>query len=254
MKLIVLGSGTSVPHPRRASPAYWLGTDHGSLLLDIGPDTAHRLAQEQIDWPELDAIWISHFHLDHFGGLAPFLFGARWAPQLRARQKPLRIYGPRGVESLIRTFNDANNYKLFEQVFPVAITEVQPKQEFEMLPGLTAETFSTPHTSESLAIRLSGSRDKSLVYSSDTGFSEQFIDFAKQATVLVLDCSFRRNKPVNTHLDLAEAMHIASKCEPETLILTHLYPEWDTQNIVAEASEFWQGKVVEAVDGLRTEF
>jgi ribonuclease BN (tRNA processing enzyme) len=69
MKLTVLGSGTSVPHPDRASAAHWLDTPAGSLLLDISTDAAHRMAQERLDWPNLDAIWVSHFHLDHLGGL-----------------------------------------------------------------------------------------------------------------------------------------------------------------------------------------
>jgi ribonuclease BN (tRNA processing enzyme) len=254
MNLIVLGSGTSVPHPRRSSSAYWLETEHGSLLLDIGPDAPHRMAQEHLDWPQLDAIWISHFHLDHFGGLAPFLFGARWAQELRTRQKPLRIYGPHGFESLIHAINDANNYKLFAQVFPIQLVEVEHGQEFELLTGLAAATFSTPHTQESLAIRLTDVSDNSLVYSSDTGFSEEFIEFARDAKVLVLDCSFRRNKPIVTHLELSEAMHVARECQPQTLILTHLYPEWDTENIVVEAEKLWKGRIVEAVDGLRIQF
>src|SRR5262245_31624730 len=108
MQLVVLGSGTSVPHPRRSSSGFWLETRAGTILLDVGPDAPHRMAQEELAWPELDAIWISHFHLDHFGGLAPFLFGARWAPQLQDRRKPLQIYGPHGLESLLRAFNDAN--------------------------------------------------------------------------------------------------------------------------------------------------
>src|ERR1700694_2269224 len=81
MKLIVLGSGTSVPHPQRTSAAYWLETDSGQLLLDMSADAPHRMAQEQLDWVNLDSIWISHFHLDHLGGVAPFLFGTRSAPQ-----------------------------------------------------------------------------------------------------------------------------------------------------------------------------
>ena len=76
MKLTILGSGTSVPHPQRTSPANWLETSKGTVLLDCGSDAPHRMAEEQLDWPNLDAIWISHFHLDHIGGLTPFL-GAR---------------------------------------------------------------------------------------------------------------------------------------------------------------------------------
>ena len=71
MRLIVLGSGTSVPHARRASTTHWLETERGTLLLDMSADAPHRMAQEGLDWAGLDAVWISHFHLDHSGGLAP---------------------------------------------------------------------------------------------------------------------------------------------------------------------------------------
>src|SRR5437773_4007775 len=146
MKLIVLGSGTSAPHPQRCSAGYWLETDHGSLLLDISADVPHRMAQEGLDWPNLDAIWISHFHLDHLGGLAPFLFGTRWAPHTRNRRKPLKIFGPSGLTRLVSTINDAANYKLLEQCFPVEIIEVSAGDEFQILPELQAATLSTPHT------------------------------------------------------------------------------------------------------------
>src|SRR5215510_5381922 len=154
MKLVVLGSGTSVPHAKRSAPAFWLETSGGTLLLDISPDAPHRLAQESLDWPNLDAIWVSHFHLDHLGGLAPFLFGLRWAPQTETRKKPLKIYGPQGLRHLLDTVNDSNNYKLFAQRFAVEVVEVKPDDEFEILPTVVAKTLSTPHTSESMALRL----------------------------------------------------------------------------------------------------
>ena len=70
-----------MPHPHRATPAFWLETSKGTVVLDFGADAPHRMAQENLDWPGLDSIWISHFHLDHMGGLTPFLFGVKWAPQ-----------------------------------------------------------------------------------------------------------------------------------------------------------------------------
>src|SRR6266478_4208422 len=254
MKLVVLGSGTSVPHAQRASSAYWLETRSGSLLLDISPDAAHRMAEEGLEWPTLDAIWVSHFHLDHVGGLAPFLFGTKWAPQMHDRRKPLRIYGPSGLAPLLDAINDANNYKLLEQVFPVEIREVAAGEHFETLPGLFTTTQSTPHTSESLAIRLTDRSGKVFVYTSDTGFSEKLIEFARGADLLLLECSFRRNKPMPTHLDLAEAMLLIKESQPETAVLTHLYPEWDNMNVAHEAGSLPAGRVLEAVDGLRLEF
>src|SRR5918995_3116790 len=101
MKLTILGSGTSVPHPQRATPCHWLETSKGTVLLDAGAAASHRMAQEQLDWPNLDAIWISHFHLDHLGGLTPFLFASKHAPEMQQRTRPLIVFGPPGFKKLL---------------------------------------------------------------------------------------------------------------------------------------------------------
>jgi ribonuclease BN (tRNA processing enzyme) len=253
MKLTILGSGTSVPHPERAAAAYWLETQNGTILLDVSTDAPHRMAQEGLDWPNLDAIWISHFHLDHIGGLTPFLFSLKWAPQTQNRSKPLRIFGPKGLRGIIDAVNDSNDYSLFKQVFNVVVVEVAPNAEFEILPNINATTLSTPHTKESLALRLKFDDSKFFVYTSDTGFSEDLAPFAKDAALLLMECSFRRNKPVEKHLELADAMRLAQECAPAKLVLTHLYPEWDNVDLAAEARSLWPGETIEARDGLQLE-
>jgi ribonuclease BN (tRNA processing enzyme) len=253
MKLTVLGSGTSVPHPDRASAAHWLETPSGSLLLDISADAAHRMAQERLDWSNLDAIWVSHFHLDHLGGLPAFLFGTKWAPQTQSRTKPLRIFGPAGLKRIMQAINDSNHYSLFEQPFPIEIVEVAASDEFEILPRLIAHTFKTPHTNESMALRLNSESSKSFVYTSDTGFSENLALFANEVDLLLMECSFRRNKPVEKHLELADAMKLAEMCRPRKVVLTHLYPEWDGIDLAAEARRLWSGETIAAFDGLKLE-
>ena len=254
MKLTILGSGTSVPHSQRTSASHWLETSSGTILLDISVDAPHRMAEEALDWPGLDAIWVSHFHLDHSGGLAPFLFGTRWAPQTQNRSKPLRVFSGRGLRHIIDAINNSNNYRLFEQRFPVEFVEVEANAEFEILPGLIAKTISTPHTNESLALGLNDDDSKRFVYTSDTGFSEDLVPFAKNAALLLMECSFRRNKPVQKHLELADAMRLAQACAPAKLVLTHLYPEWDGVDLEAEARAQWPGETIAAQDGLRVEF
>jgi ribonuclease BN (tRNA processing enzyme) len=251
LTLVVLGSGTSVPHPQRASSAHWLETGSGSLLLDASAAAVHRMAQENLDWVNLDAIWISHFHLDHVGGLAPFLFATKHAPQTQTRRKPLLIYGGRGLKKLFRAFDEANNYKLLKQPFAVEIREVAPRSNFEILPKLRAQTFSTSHTRESLALRLTNERGASLVYTSDTGYTEALAKFAESVDLFMMECSFRRNKPVETHLELKDAMQLAHRAAPRKVLLAHLYPEWDGVDISAEAKKLWPGETIGATDGLR---
>jgi ribonuclease BN (tRNA processing enzyme) len=251
MRLTVLGSGTSVPHPRRSASAHWVEAEGGTLLLDCSGPAVHRMAEEGCDWAALDAVWVSHFHLDHVGGLAPFLFGTKYAPQTVGRRKPFTVFGPRGTERLLRRFDEAGDYGLFEQPFPVEVREVAPRAEFELLPGLSGATLSTPHTSESLALRLTERDGTSLVYTSDTGFTGALAGFARAADLFLLECSFFRSKPVKLHLELSEAMELARLSGARRVVLSHLYPEWDGVDIAAEAKRLWDGETVEARDGLR---
>jgi ribonuclease Z len=254
MRLVVLGSGTSVPHPQRTAAAFWLETSSGLVLLDCSGDATHQMAKEQVDWPNLDVVWISHLHLDHCGGLASLLFGLKWSPQTQSRQKPLRIFGCQGTGNLLRAIDESNHYRLFELAFPIEMSEVSANREdFEMLPGLLARTFSTPHTRESMALRLTDNDDVSVVYTSDTGYSEELASFARGADLLILECSFWRDKPTPKHLDLDEAMRMALLAKPRTLVLTHLYPEWDGIDLESKAKELWPGKIIAAYDGLRLE-
>jgi ribonuclease BN (tRNA processing enzyme) len=251
LELTILGSGTSVPHPQRAASAYWLQTAQGSLMLDMSAAAVHRMAQEGLDWPNLDAVWMSHFHLDHLGGLAPFLFGIRHAPQAQERRQPLNIFGGHGLEKLFRAIDEAGNFKLFKQKFPVQFCEVEPGASFQILPNLQARTLKTPHTGESLALRLEDERGVSIVYTSDTGYAEDLCAFAEGTHLLLMECSFVRDKPVSTHLELSEAMQIAARAGPQKVLLTHLYPEWDGVDLVKEAGKLWDGETIAATDGLR---
>jgi len=254
MKLTVLGSGTSVPHPARSSSAYWLESESGSLLLDCGASAIHRMAQEKLDWARLDAVWISHFHLDHVGGLAPFLFGTRNAPEMRERKKPLRIFGARGLRALIEKFDAAGAYKLFKQPFPLEITEVEPLEKFEILKDTEAVALKTPHTAESLALHVRH-KDKTLVYTADTGFTMTLGDFARNVDLLLVECSFYRDKPTEKHLQLGEVIHLARYAQPKRVVLTHFYPEWDAVDLAREAEKLSPPcEVIEAQDGLRLEW
>jgi ribonuclease BN (tRNA processing enzyme) len=252
MEVIVLGSGTAVPHATRSSPGFWLNTSGGTILLDCGPTVVSRIAQEKLDWPNLDAVWLSHFHLDHSGGLAPLLFGTRNAPEMRNRKKPLTIFGPKGTLKLIETFDSAYNYKLFQQPFPLEVFEAEPLKEFEIINGVKANALSTPHTDESLAIHIRDEDTRSFVYTSDTGYSDTLAAFANRPDLLLMECSFPKQKETDIHLELAEAMHLIRRARPRLAMLTHFYGMWDEVDFEAEVKAFSPGyEVLQAEDGMR---
>jgi ribonuclease BN (tRNA processing enzyme) len=226
MKLTVLGSGSTVPHPRRTSSAYWLETSGGNILLDCSATAPHQMAKFGVDWPDLDAIWISHFHMDHVGGLGPLFAGIKHATQMRDRTKPLTLYGPIGFEKVFDGISYIRDYKLREQPFPVHVVEMEPEQRFDILAGVAAVTMKTPHTDESLAIRISDNRS-TLMYSADTGHDDRLADFANGVDLMVLECTFVHEKSSAKHLILREAIELINKAMSRRAMLTHFYPEWD---------------------------
>src|SRR5687767_8177771 len=254
MELTVLGSGTAQPHPQRSSAGFWLQTHSGTLLLDFSASALHRIAQENLNWANLDAIWISHFHLDHCGGVAPFLFATRRVQAMQDRKKPLRIFGASGLRQLIATFDAAGGHRLLDQPFPVEIIEIEALETFEILDGLEAVAYSTAHTDNSHALHLHEA-DKTFVYTADTGFDENLATFARRVDLLLMECSFVKNKPVEKHLELSEAIHLIRRAETKRAMLTHFYAEWDEVNFSEEVRKLSPGcDVVEAVDGLRITF
>jgi ribonuclease BN (tRNA processing enzyme) len=166
----------------------------------------------------------------------------------------LRIFSPKGLKKLLKKIDKANDYGLFEQPFPLEFIEITELTQFEILPNLEALTFSTPHTEESQAIRLTNKNGKIIVFTADTGYTKALSELAKNVDLFVCECSFFENKPTEKHLELKEVLHLANLARPKRLMLTHLYPEFDNVDILQETKMFADKfEIIEAKDGLRIE-
>jgi ribonuclease Z len=93
MRLIACGTGMPTARPKQAASCWLLELGNGDkFIFDIGTGSAERIAAMQIPYNFLDKVFLSHLHTDHFGDLdALFVGGA-----LAGRQKPLRVWGPKG--------------------------------------------------------------------------------------------------------------------------------------------------------------
>jgi ribonuclease Z len=112
MDLSVFFAGTagSVPTARRGLPAVLLQAGGDRILFDCGEGTQQQLLRS-LGLPELDAVFLTHFHLDHWLGLV----GMLKTFDLRGRDRPLTLHGPPGLRQLLTTLRPVigrTNYPL----------------------------------------------------------------------------------------------------------------------------------------------
>jgi ribonuclease Z len=90
------GTGGSVPTARRGLPALLVRRGADRILFDCGEGTQRQLVSS-VGLMELTEVFLTHFHADHWLGLP----GMLKTFDLRARERPLRISGPRGLRELL---------------------------------------------------------------------------------------------------------------------------------------------------------
>ena len=92
-----------------------------------------------------------------------------------------------------------------------------------------------------------------MVYSGDTGYSENLIDLAQEADVLICESALPDSMRVKGHLTPSVAGEIATRAGVGKLVLTHFYPECDQVDIKQECRKTYSGHLVIAEDLLRIE-
>jgi ribonuclease Z len=96
LSVAFLGTGGAVPSARRNTAGLLLARGGERLLFDCGEGTQRQM-QRSLGLVQVDAIFFTHFHADHFLGLP----GLLKTYDLTERERPLTIYGPRGLRDLI---------------------------------------------------------------------------------------------------------------------------------------------------------
>ena len=130
--------------------------------------------------------------------------------------------------------------------FRINIMEMKDDSEIK-IDNIQIISKRTKHTENSVAYKIEYN-DKTIVYTGDTDYSDKLIEFARNADLLILECSFPDEKRVKGHLTPSSAGIIARKAKAKKLVLTHFYPECDFVDVKAQCSKEFKGKIIIAKD------
>jgi ribonuclease Z len=115
MELVFIGTSSATPTSRRNVTALAIRDGPTWDLFDCGEGTQHRIQETSLTLPRLRRIYISHLHGDHCFGLP----GVLTSRSTSGTQTPLELYGPEGLETMVRTVLDISESHLtFPLVFP----------------------------------------------------------------------------------------------------------------------------------------
>jgi ribonuclease Z len=97
-QVTILGSGAALPTGRRNPTAQYINCNERHILIDCGEGTQMQIRKFGVRFQRIQHILISHLHGDHFFGLVGLISTMR----LMGRDKDLAIYGPKGLEQIVR--------------------------------------------------------------------------------------------------------------------------------------------------------
>jgi ribonuclease Z len=284
MELSVFFAGTagSVPTARRGLPAIVVHAGGDRVLFDCGEGTQQQLLRS-IGLVDLDVIFLTHLHLDHWLGR----IGLLKSYDLRDRDKPLKIYGPPGLQKLftnIRPLYGRTQYALklaeldpYEDVAfddyvisPFAVDHSVPAYGYTLIENDRPGQFDV-EAAERLGLKpgpefgrlqagetVSGispdqvigepRRGRRIVIAGDTTPCQATEVMAHEADLLVHEATFLEDQlpraRETSHSTARQAAEVAQTAAVKLLALTHLSSRYFPRDVLAEAKEVFENTIV----------
>jgi len=201
MRVIACGTGMPTTRAAQAAACFLVELGNGDkFIFDIGTGSAERISSLQIPYDYLDKIFVGHLHADHIGSLAEIFIGGA----LMGRQKPLRIWGPNstvpelGTAYAVQKMKEMYTWDLAGRVgivdfrgYSLEVNEFDYKAENAVIyedNGVTVRSFPAIHALDgpvSFSLEWKGLK---FVFGSDTYPNKWFIEYARDADLVVHEC------------------------------------------------------------------
>lgn len=220
MDVRFIGTGDAFGSGGRAQACILVRAQGTSLLLDCATSLL-ALRRSGIEPSDIDAVCVSHFHGDHFGGIPYLILDG----QFRRRTRPLALVGPPGIEERVRAS--------METTFPGSSRTVQAFGVSYLELGATDATIGAfgvrgvpvVHTPGSAAMGLRvRAGDRSVAYSGDTEWSSALVELAADADLFICE-AYSFAKAIPFHLSYRTLQEHRRQITARRVILTHVGPD-----------------------------
>ena len=241
MRLTVLGCAGSFPGPDSACSAYLVEADGFRLMLDFGTGSLSAL-QRYASLTSIDAILLSHLHLDHMNDACLYVVVRRYAPD--GPYPVLPVYGPSGVNARLSAVYGEGTLDDIYSFHELA------SGSFQLGPfQVTVDRVN--HPVETYGVRLEHG-GRVLAYSADTAPCDALQRLAHNADLFLCEASYvdGDENPPDLHLTGRDAGEAAAKAGVARLLLTHLVAAWGSEaNVYEAASAAFAGPIEVARPG-----
>jgi ribonuclease BN (tRNA processing enzyme) len=246
-KLILLGTaGGPSPKVDRAAPANAIVVGNDIYVIDCGNGVARQMALAGLDLGRIRDVFITHQHSDHNADYGNLLLLA-WATDLHTR---VDTYGPPPLKRMTKLFLEMDDYDirvrekdegrppLAPLIVPHEITRGGPVMQDANV-KVTAALVEHPLVKPAFAYRFD-CPDRSIVFSGDTRPSENLVELARGADILVHEvidlaaigvltkelshATRLREHLLAAHTPMSEVGQIATRAGVKTLVLNHFVP------------------------------
>lgn len=248
MRLTVIGCAGSYPNATSPASCYLVEHDGHRVLLDLGNGALGALQRHvALEWPgALDAVILSHGHVDHCVDIASLYVQRHYAPT-RTRER-LAVWGPSDARSRIASIYGMADAAPLDEEF--AFGELG---RTTVIGPFTVTSSPAVHPVEAYSIRIEAG-GRTLVYSGDTGPHDGLVEISREADLALFEASFvGTDNPIDVHMSGAEAGGIARRAGVASLLLTHLVAWNDDATVLAEARGEFDGPIALAVPDMVVE-